>query len=61
VFKRYLSTFKAGLFKEILELHNQDRGQKDRRPRPEGSRAGMGFMGMGQPAPPHQLGGWGAL
>jgi len=25
--------------------------------RPEGSRAGMGFLGEGQPAPPHQLGG----
>jgi len=25
--------------------------------RPEGPRAGMGFLGMGQPAPPHQLGG----
>jgi len=25
--------------------------------RPEGSRAGVGFLERGQPAPPHQLGG----
>ena len=25
--------------------------------RPEGPRVGVGFLGRGQPAPPHQLGG----
>jgi len=28
--------------------------------RPEGPRAGVGFLGRGQPAPPHQLGGLGS-
>jgi len=28
--------------------------------RPEGPRAGVGFLGRGQPAPPHQPGGLGS-
>ena len=35
------------------------RGPNNRSPRPERPRAEVGFLGRGQPAPPHQLGGLG--
>jgi len=40
---------------EVKPISGQGRGPMGQSPRPKGPRAGVGFLGMGQLAPPHQL------
>jgi len=40
---------------EVKPISGQGRGPMGQSPRPKGPRAEVGFLGMGQLAPPHQL------